>query len=164
MRLTVIRIKPNPAGKDRPGHGAPSPSQLAAEWADFRNDDTRDASLADVSMWHRSFAPGREPEWAKVTSFSGNLPPGRIVRVHSGENRDLSILRPEDYSGAEYHVFTGRDAYVWNNREGDTALLFHETTRETIDKASYAPNPPEGAVLVRSRDQLVPGLARAAGW
>ena len=149
MRLTVIRIKPNPAGKDRPGHGAPSPSQLAAEWADFRNDDTRDASLADVSMWHRSFAPGREPEW---------------VRVHSGENRDLSILRPEDYSGAEYHVFTGRDAYVWNNREGDTALLFHETTRETIDKASYAPNPPEGAVLVRSRDQLVPGLARAAGW
>jgi len=164
MRLPIIRIKPNPAGKDRPGHGSPSPSQLAAEWVDFRNDDARDASMAGVSLWHRTFAPSRGQEWAKITPFTGVLPPGKTVRVHSGMKRDPSILRPEDFAGADYHVFTGADAYIWNNREGDTALLFHETTRETIDKASYAPNPPEGAVLVRSGDQLVAGLAPAAGW
>jgi hypothetical protein len=42
--------------------------------------------------------------------------------------------------------------------------LYKEAVKETIDKATYAPNPPEGAVLVRQGDQLVPGLARAANW
>lgn len=37
MRLIVIRIKPNPTGKDRPPHGGLTAAQLAGEWVDFRN-------------------------------------------------------------------------------------------------------------------------------
>jgi hypothetical protein len=164
MKLTIIRIKPNPAGKDRPGHGAPTPAQLAGEWVDFRNDTGRDVMLDGVSLWHLAYKAGGQTEWQKVQSFSGNLPAGKIVRVHSGQKRDLSVIRQEDMAGADYHVFTGEDAYVWNNRQGDSPLLWKEATKETIDKASYAPNPSEGAVLVRQGDQLVPSLSRAAGW
>lgn len=164
MRLTIIRIKPNPAGKDRPGHGAPSAAQLAAEWVDFRNDTGQDVSLNNVSLWHLAHALGRKPEWSKVTPFSGTLPAGKIVRVHSGQKRELSVIRPEDLAGADYHVFTGDDAYVWNNKEGDTPLLFNDVKKETIDRASYDPNAPEGAVLVRQGDKLVPSVARAANW
>ena len=65
--------------------------------------------------------------------------------------------------GATYHLFTGRDEYVWNNREGDAPLLNFEPRNETIDTASYDPNPPEGVVLVRQGDKLA-ARARAAGW
>ena len=51
MRLTIIRIKPNPAGKDRPPHGGPSPSQLAGEWVDFRSDAGKDVPLDHISLW-----------------------------------------------------------------------------------------------------------------
>lgn len=163
MRLTIIRIKPNPASKDRPAHGGPTPAQLAAEWVDFRNDTGRDVSLDGVSLWHLTYAPGRKPEWERIQNFSDTLPAGKIVRVHAGMKRDLSVVRPEDLSGADYHVFTDDDAYVWNNKEGDSPLLFKEAAKETIDKTSYDPNPPEGAVLVRQGDKLAP-VARAANW
>lgn len=91
-------------------------------------------------------------------------PPGKIVRVHSGQNRELSVVRPDDLAGADYHVFTGDDAYVWNNKQGDTPLLFYDVKKETIDSASYDPNPPEGVVLVRQGDKLVATVARAANW
>ena len=93
MKLTIIRIKPNPAGKDRPPHGGPSPAQLAAEWVDFRNDQGQDVSLNGVSLWHLTYAPGRAPEWAKIQTFSGTLPNGKTVRVHSGQKRDLTVTR-----------------------------------------------------------------------
>ena len=85
------------------------------------------------------------------------------MRVHAGEQRALSVIGPQDLAGADYHVFSGRDAYVWNNKQGDSPLLYKEADKQTIDKASYAPNPPEGAVLVRQGDQLAP-VARAANW
>jgi hypothetical protein len=53
---------------------------------------------------------------------------------------------------------------VWNNRQGDSPLLFVEATKTTIDKTSYDPNPCEGAVLVRAGDKLVAPVARAANW
>jgi hypothetical protein len=62
MKLTIIRIKPNPAGKDRPPNGGPSPAQLAAEWVECRNDQGQDVSLNGVSLWHLTYAPGRAPE------------------------------------------------------------------------------------------------------
>jgi len=43
-------------------------------------------------------------------------------------------------------------------------LLFVESTKTTIDKASYDPDPPEGAVLVRAGDKLVAPVSRAANW
>jgi hypothetical protein len=164
MRLTIIRIKPNPAGKDRPAHGSPAPSQLAGEWADFRNDAGQDVALDGITLWHLAYAPGRQPEWEKVTGFNGTLPAGKIVRVHAGERRAVSVIRSEDVSGADYHLFTGRDAYVWNNKQGDSPLLYQDADKKTIDRASYAPNPPEGVVLVRPGDALVAAVARAANW
>ena len=164
MKLTIIRAKPNPAGKDRPAQGGPSVAQLAAEWVDFRNDTGVDVALGGVSLWHLTYAPGRAPEWAQIMTFSGTLPAGRIVRVHSGMKRDVSVIRQEDRDGADYHAFTGDDAYVWNNKQGDTPLLFRAAEKSTIDKASYDPNPPEGLVLVRHGDKLVAALSRAANW
>ena len=164
MRLTIIRIKPNPSGKDRPAHGGPTPAQLGGEWVDLRNDSGADVSLDGVSLWHLSYSPGRDREWARVVNFGFTLPSGSIARIHAGQKRDLAVLRPEDVAGAEYHVFTGDDAYVWNNQQGDSPLLFKSATKETLDTVSYAPNPPEGAVLVRQGNQLVPALSRAANW
>jgi hypothetical protein len=162
MTLMIIRIKPNPIGKDRPPHGGPTPALLGGEWVDFRNDTGQDVSLNAVGLWHLAYAPP-SARVAAVMTFSGTLPARKIVRVHAGQKRDLSAIRAEDLAGPDYHVFTGRDAYVWNNKPCDSPLLFNETTRETIDKASYAPNPPEGVVLVRMGDQLAP-VARATSW
>lgn len=164
MKLTIIRIKPNPAGKDRPPHDGPTPAQLAAEWVDFRNDEGQDVVLNGVSLWHLTYAPGREPQWAKIQTFSGQLPAAEIVRVHSGRKRALSVVRSEDLAGADHHVFTGEDLYVWNNKQGDKPLLFFEAARKTIDQTSYAPNPPEGVVLVRAGDRLVVPVSRVANW
>jgi hypothetical protein len=165
MKLTITRIKPNPAGKDRPPHGGPTPAQLAAEWVDFRNDQGQAVSLNGISLWHLTYAPGRDAEWARIMTFSEfTLANGKIVRVHSGIKRDLSVVRQEDLDGADYHAFTGDDAYVWNNKQGDTPLLFRATDKTTIDNASYDPNPPEGVVLVRVGDKLVVPVSRAANW
>src|SRR6266508_2784756 len=122
MSLTIIRIKPNPAGKDRPSHGGPAPAQLAGEWVDFRNDTGQNVTLNGVSLWHLAYNSLGHPDWRLVMNFSGTLPVGKIVRVHAGQNREPSAIRPEDLSGAEYHVFTGDDSYVWNNRQGEAPL------------------------------------------
>jgi len=161
MKLTITSIKPNPAGKDRPRHGSPSPTQLAAEWVDFRNDSGQAVNLDGVALYHRAYT-GQQWRWAQIMTFTGNLGAGEIVRVHSGQRRD-GVIAPEDLVGATYHLLTGRDEYVWNNREGDAPLLNYEPRNETIDTASYDPNPPEGAVLVRQGGKLV-ARARAAGW
>ena len=87
----------------------------------------------------------------------------KIVRVHAGRERDLSVIRPEDSAGADYHIFTGDDSYVWNNDRGDSPLLQNETKRETVDRTLYAQHPPEGVVLLRQGDRLAP-VARAANW
>ena len=163
MTLTIIRIKPNPAGKDHPAHGPLHPSQLAGEWVDIRNDAGQDLALGNISLWHLAYAAGRAPEWEKVTGFTGTLPAGKIMRVHAGEPRALAVIRPEDLAGADYHVFSGRDAYVWNNKQGDSPLLYDAPMKQTVDKASYAPNPPESVVLVRQGDMLA-AVARAANW
>jgi hypothetical protein len=161
MKLTITSIKPNPAGKDHPRYGGPSPTQLAGEWVDFRNDNGQTVNLDGVALYHRAYS-GQQWRWAKIMTFTGNLGAGEIVRVHSGQRRD-GVISAEDLPGATYHLFTGRDEYVWNNKEGDAPLLHIEPRNETIDTASYDPNPPEGVVLLRQADKLV-ARARAAGW
>ena len=64
------------------------------------------------------------------------------------------MLAGNDLTGADKHVFIGRDQYVWNNAEGDTADISQGTT--ALDQASYAPNPPEGVILRRAGNSLVP--------
>ena len=161
MKLIITSIKPNPTGKDRPRHGSPTPSKLAGEWVDFRNDTGSSANLDGVALYHRAYT-GQQSRWAQIMTFTGNLGAGEIVRVHSGQHRE-GVIAAEDLVGATYHLFTGKDEYVWNNVQGDAPLLNYEHRNETIDTASYDPNPPEGVVLVRQGNKLV-ARARAAGW
>lgn len=156
MALQIVRIKPNPAGKDRNRYGQTSSDQLAAEWVDFQNNGTASVDLSPIELWHRAYHHGQAPTWEKVVSFSGALQPGKTVRVHSGSGPD-SVLRDEDRRGADHHLFNSKN-YVWNNEEGDTPALFNHVTKVTLDSASYDPNPPEGEVLVRSGAKLVPAI------
>ena len=152
--LRITHLKPNPLGKDRTRHGGATAAQLGAEWVDFQNAGTSSTKLDGIALYHVAFSPGdHQGSWEKIMTFNGILQRDKIVRVHSGQARDPSVLNPEDINGADHHLFTGRDAYVWNNREGDTAALWK--AEQLIDKASYAPNPPEGVVLTRSGDRLV---------
>lgn len=155
--LQIARIKPNPAGKDTYRGYAPA-SQLAAEWVDITNAGTLPVVLNGISLYHRAFTAGNA-RWALVTSLQGSLPAGRTLRVHAGRG-GVGVVRQADLIGADYHAFTGEDRYVWNNREGDTPLLWHDAQKVQIDAAAYDPNPPEGAVLVRVGDRLVPRSAQ----
>jgi hypothetical protein len=159
MALQIIRIKPDPAGKDRNQYGQTGSSQLAAEWVDFRNDGATAVNLAPIELWHRAYHHGQNPTWEQAMTFSGTLKPGKTVRVHSGSGPD-SVIRDEDRRGADHHVFTQKD-YIWNNKEGDTPALYNRTTQVTIDSASYDPHPPQGEVLVRSGSKLVPARTPA---
>ena len=176
MSLLIICIKPNPAGPDwHASHaervammpprlhspGDPGRRSSSGEWVDFRNDAGQSVALDGVALYHLAYDAHGQSSWAHITGFSGSLPAGKIVRVHAGRKRDVSVIRPEDRAGADYHIFTGEDVYVWNNDKGDSPLLQDETKRETIDKTWYAPHPPEG--LVRQGDQLV-AHARAVNW
>lgn len=152
--LRIIRAKPNPRGKDRAGRYIP-PAQLAAEWVDFENDGTEPFPLDGITLYHLAYHQGcRDPRWDQVQSFSGILQPKKIVRVRSGERLTADQMYPEDVAGADHHVFTGRRNYVWNNDCSDTAALHNGKAFE--DQASYDPYPPEGAILYRQGDKLVP--------
>lgn len=151
--LRITRAKPNPTGKDRIGPYTP-PAQLAAEWVDFFNDGDRIYPLDGVSLQHIAYQPGcSNGQWAYIMGFTGRLQPGEIVRVHSGGPISLSQMHPEDVAGAHHHMFTGKN-YVWNNDCGDTAGLWNGQV--WVDKASYDPYPPEGRILIRQGDKLVP--------
>jgi hypothetical protein len=165
MNLTVSQLKPNPAGKDRGSLGA-APSQLAAEWVDIYNSGATTCGFADVTLYHRAYVGSSSDwKWAPVvdsgSAITGVLRPGQTLRVHSGRVRALAVVRAEDMSGAELHAFTGRDAYIWNNANGDTAGIWHPASEVWIDRAEYMPYPPEGAILVRSGGLLVPGATLA---
>jgi len=154
MSLQIIRIKPNPAGKDRTRSGYTSSEQLAGEWVDFQNVGTSSVDLSPIQLWHRAYHHTQAPTWEKVMGFTGSLQLGKIVRVHSG-NGPETVLRDEDRRGADFHLFTGQN-YVWNNKEGDTPALYNKVTEVTVDSASYDPNPPEGEVLRRGGNKLIP--------
>ena len=119
---------------------------------------------------HRALSPrvrgsSSEWKWALVVDssspLSGIVRPGQTLRVHSGRVRDLSVVRAEDLAGAELHAFTGRDTYIWNNANGDTAGIWQPAREVWIDRAEYMPYPPEGVILVRSGAMWVPGTSLA---
>ena len=156
-QLRVSQLKPNPAGKDRTRYGGATPAQLGAEWVDLKNLGPLAVNLDGLSLHHLAYpAGGGRPAWSLVCNLRGNLPAGQVLRVHSGRVRETSVLRGEDLQGAHFHAFSGKDEYVWNNAEGDTALVWREATKVREDEASYDPFPPEGVILVRSGAKLIP--------
>lgn len=160
--LQTYRLKPNPAGKDKNRNGRATQTQLGAEWVDIRNTGSLPVSIAGVKLYHVAFVNGKASHWELITSFIGTLQAGQVIRVHSGSG-PASVLNPEDLRAADIHAFTGRDLYVWNNAEGDTSRLTELVNGNEVetDKAGYVPNPPEGVVLVRAGDALIPGRLAA---
>ncbi|MCC7144492.1 MAG: hypothetical protein IT349_20535 [Candidatus Eisenbacteria bacterium] len=156
--LQIVQLKPNPTGKDRGKETGASAAQLGAEWVDFKNTGSAPVNLNRMELYHQAYSAGSsEPKWVKITSFSGTLPVGEIVRVHSGRERERGVLYQDDLVGAHHHIFSGVDAYVWNNRRADTAGLWSPSDDRWIDLAGYDASPPEGVILVRSGSKLVPG-------
>jgi hypothetical protein len=151
--LRIIKAKPNPRGKDRYGSYIP-PAQLAAEWVDFENSGNEKYSLVDIELNHIAYQPiCKNGKWDPVMTFTGNLEPEKVVRVHSGAKISLADMNIEDVTGADFHLFTGKN-YVWNNDCGDSSGLWNGNA--WVDKASYDPYPPEGRILRRVGDKLIP--------
>jgi hypothetical protein len=160
--LKTVRLKPNPAGKDRTRYGT-SATLLGAEWVDIQNYGRAAVDMTGVRLCHVAYSPGdRNGRWAEVMSFKGTLPAGETVRVHSGSG-PLHVLNPEDRQGTEHHLFTGGN-YVWNNAEGDCSGLFEAGQTSPFDRPCYDPHPPEGVVLQRVGDKLVAQVGAVAGY
>jgi len=160
-RLQTIRMKPNPAGKDRTRYGA-SAAQLAGEWVDIKNVSVDAVNMNGVRLCHIAYSEGYpNGRWELVTSFTGTLQPGKVIRVHAGEAKNANQIRAEDLVGADFHLFSGRDAYVWNNERGDCSSLWTADGAQPFDKASYSSPPAEGAILTRVGDALVGTTAKA---
>lgn len=164
--ISVYRIKPNPTGKDRDRYGSPSAAQLGGEWVDLRNSGSQALNTSGVGLYHLAYpSSGGKPEYRLVVNLPDcSLKPGEVLRVHSGRTRAISVLNADDRNGADWHSFTGEDAYVWNNREGDAPALFEYAIKETIDSASYDPYPPEGTTLYRQGAKLVPARVPASTY
>jgi len=148
--LTINQAKPNPSGKDRLGSYVPS-SQLAGEWVDFKNTGDESYPLNNIELQHIAYTISYpNGVWETVMEFSGNLSVGQVVRVHSGDEIPLESLAPEDFIGANYHLFTGKN-YVLNNDRSDAPrlVLWQNGHITEIDKASYSAYPPEGRILKR---------------
>ncbi len=153
-RLQVFRCKPNPRGRDKTPDGAIPLTQLAAEWVDIKNTGSSGVNLHRIELRHIAYIDSR-PVWHNVRLLSGTLPSGEILRVHSGIKLEASEMLDVDRTGAQHHLFTGHPRYVWNNKEGDTARLWDRDRDSVIDEASYAPLPPDGAILHRVGKELV---------
>ncbi|HEX8523144.1 MAG TPA: lamin tail domain-containing protein [Tepidisphaeraceae bacterium] len=160
QNLIVSKIKPNPSGKDRTRFGGATAAQLGAEWVDIRNNGYISLSLDGIHLYHRAYrSNGFQFDWHLVCPLGGSLGPGQVLRVHSGEVRSLGVLHPNDQAGADRHLFTGRDVYVWNNAQADEPMLWNPVGQVRVDSAEYDPYPPEGAVLVRSGAKLIRAAA-----
>jgi len=156
MTFQTTHLKPNPTGKDR-GRLGVSPAQLAAEWVDLKNTGTNAVNLTGLILKHVAYAPGAaQGHWEPVLTFTqGVLNPGQVVRVHAGQTRNHEVIRPEDRVGANFHLFSGKDEYVWNNDRGDISSLWAPGAAAPYDSAGYAPPAPDGVILVRSGNALV---------
>jgi len=160
--LQIFRAKPNPGGKDKTGSGIPKPEQLLGEWVDLKNVGTEPVKFGSVQLQHTLFndncqTSGRtEPYW--TDSGSDALQPGQVLRVYTGRKRDEHLMAPVDREGRDWSAFANRDYFVLNNKCGDaiTVTWANVQGNQFLDTATYRPNQPEGAVLRRSGNSLVP--------
>ena len=156
--LQVIKAKPNPSGKDRSPKFLTTQSRLGAEWIDIKNIGSGPASLKDIQIYHIAYK-GDEYEWAIAKDFTNlllpalGLPTGLTIRIHSGSG-PVSILNPEDVSGANRHYFTGK-GYIWNNDKIDKPMIYDKAKKVILDQTYYEPPITDGAILIRINDKLI---------
>jgi len=152
MSLQIIKAKPNPAGKDRIKNFALQ-TQLAGEWVDIQNNGSSPVDLTNVELYHWAYKLPKNG-WEMIMKFTGSLPVGEIMRVHSSGKIPIEQLALIDKQGADYHLFSG-SGYVWNNDKEDKPTLWNPKTKEYIDKTSYNAYSPEGKVLQRVNNKLI---------
>lgn len=153
--MKSVRIKPNPAGKDRNRRGGATAAQLGAEWVDLKNEGTTAVTLNGLSLYHVAYSGATDKgTWEKIMGFTGSLGAGKVMRVHSGSGPE-SALNEADKQGADVHLFTKRDNYVWNNDRGDCSALQKDGESDKFDKCWYDSKPPEGVILVRVNDKFI---------
>lgn len=154
INLSITQCKPNPSGKDRFAVKIPN-SQLAGEWVDFYNSGYLSVSLTQIVLYHTAYTQEKpNGVWSKMCGFSFTLPPKEIVRVHAGGIINLNLLTPIDRIGANYHIFTGKN-YTLNNDKPEEIGLYDQSNDKWIDIAKYRANPPEGKILERHGDYLI---------
>lgn len=140
--LVITRALPNPMGKDRTPAHLVTNEQLNGEWIEFTNDGGRRLSIDGCSIHHKTFTSACVNTGSdQVTTFKGVMEIGESIRLHTGTGEPWN-------EGSLWHLYVGSRNYIWNNKCGDTAEL-RAKDGGRIDKASYAPNQREGAVLRR---------------
>lgn len=154
MPISISKAKPNPSGKDRIGRTLTPPAQLAGEWVDIKNTGTTAVSFANLELYHIAYTGLASSEWELVMGFTGELPAGQTVRIHSGDKIPLAQMHPVDIAGADHHVFTGKN-YVWNNDRIDKPSVWNKVTKAWVDQTVYSANPGEGRILTRVGTSLV---------
>lgn len=144
--LHIVQAQPNPPGKDTVRRGVATNAQLNDEWLEFEAKDG-DRTLAGDIVNHLTFSGNCSITGSdELVRFSeGKLLNGQRVRLHTGRGTNA-------WSGNTFHMYLGREWFVWNNDCGDRATITYDG--RIVDTAGYAPRPPEG-VLVR-----VPGTDR----
>ena len=160
--IKIIRAKPNPAGKDRT-RILVFPQKLAGEWIDIKNEGHFDVRLNGLQVYHLAYkAIKEEMEMVKEFRFGslfqptqGILRPGKVLRIHSGGRIPITKLLLIDRIGADFHTFTGKN-YIWNNDKKDVPAIWNPRTEKWEDETWYDANPPEGAILKRVNDKLIP--------
>lgn len=161
-QIQISRAKPNPQGKDRHRYGSPDAEQLLAEWVDIKNVGDTGVNLSTLNLAHLEFdeqcRPKAQPKIYWTGPSAGILHPGQVIRVHTGKSSASIYMRVEDRNGVDHHGYAESGNYILNNRCGDTLSVWwksNDNAWNKDDEASYDPNPPEGAVLVRNGRKLV---------
>jgi hypothetical protein len=153
--LYIVQAQPNPPGKDTLRRGQASHTQLNEEWIEFEAVGGERQLSGDV-VSHLTFSSTCAVTGEDVlVSFSqGTLKQGQRLRLHTGSGVN-------QWSGNVFHMYLGRDWFVWNNVCGDRATVRFQ--QNVVDTAGYAPRPPEG-VLVRvpGTDRLEPARRETA--
>lgn len=161
MSLQVFQAKPNPIGKDKTSAGIPKPEQLLGEWVDIKNVGSLPIRFSSIQVYHTLFNQAcqviGQPERFWTGTGQDSLQPGQILRIHTGRSRDQHLRTLADQTGANWYAYAERDNFALNNRCGDKIIVTWQDSqgRALRDEASYAPKPPEGAILKRVGTQLV---------
>lgn len=144
--LYVVQAQPNPPGKDTLRRGLATDDQLNKEWVELEAIDG-DRNLSGDVVSHLTFSGVCQVtgEDVLIEFSAGTLARGQRLRLHTGRGTNQWV-------GTTYHMYLGRDWFVWNNGCGDRVTVRYQ--QNVVDSAGYAPRPPEG-ILTR-----VPGTDR----